>query len=123
MGLLRRSVEILRAEGAEVIVIEPPLYPGVEALYDASIRDDFLAFARELAMDEGVYFVPLEAGPEYGKEDFGDLTHLDMGGASKFTRLVISLLREVLAEERGAEPSAPPAEGAAVQRRGGARAG
>jgi len=114
MGLLRRSVQILRAAGAEVIVIEPPLYPGVEALYDASIRDDFLTFAQELAMDEGVHFVPLEAGPEYAKEDFGDLTHLDMGGASKFTRLVISLLRTVLAEERGA--TVPRGEG-------GARAG
>jgi len=123
MGLLRRSVEILRAEGAEVIVIEPPLYPGVEALYDASIRQDFLAFAKELATDEGVYFVPLEAGPDYAKEDFGDLTHLDMGGASKFTRLVVSLVRELLAAESESAPSAPTRDEADARRRGAARAG
>jgi hypothetical protein len=99
MGLLRRSVAILRAEGAEVIVIEPPLYPGVDALYDARTRDDFLAFAEDLVREYGVHFVPLEAGPGYAKEDFGDLTHLDMGGASKFTRHVISLLRELLDDE------------------------
>jgi hypothetical protein len=135
MGLLRRSVAILRAEGAEVIVVEPPVYPGAEALYDASIREDFLAFAQELAVDEGVHFVPLEAGPRYTKEDFGDLTHLDMGGASKFTRLVISLLRAVLEDELGTPPSRSSSpstreeewdvkgKGAAAGGSGGARAG
>lgn len=95
MGLVRRSVAALREMGIEVMLIEPPIYPGTALLYDATIRDDFVAFARELVRDQGVHFFSLDDGPGFVEADFGDLTHLDRPGAIKFTQWVRDSLSDV----------------------------
>ncbi len=88
MGLVRRSVSVLREAGVEVILIEPPIYPGTALLYDSTIRNDYVAFARQLVRDYGVHFFSLDEGPAFLEADFGDLTHLDRPGAIKFTEWV-----------------------------------
>jgi hypothetical protein len=96
LALLRRSVETLRDNGAQVILVEPPIYPGAQVLYDGSTRDEFLRFSESLVREHGIVFVPLEAQPVYLNEDFGDLTHLDQTGALKFTRVVLDAIRAAL---------------------------
>ena len=94
LALLRRTIEALREEGIAVVIVEPPIHPGAGVLYDTSIRGDFLDFARGLAREEGVRFVPLEAGPGYVEEDFGDLTHLEKSGVIKFTGVITEVILE-----------------------------
>jgi len=96
MGLLRRAVRILRAAGTQVVVVEGPLHPAATALYDTSIRSDFLAFARSLAAEEGVCFVPLEATEPFGPGDFWDLTHVHPAGAQRITQAALAAVRGVL---------------------------
>lgn len=91
-ALLRRSARLLRDAGAEVILLEAPIFPPARVLYDAQLRDDFLRFGRDLSEDSGVTFVPLEAGPAFTPQDFYDITHLQGDGALKFTRWI---LREI----------------------------
>jgi hypothetical protein len=111
MGLVRRAIRGLREDGIPVALVEPPIYPGAELLYDASIRDDFLAFAAELERDLQVYFIPLERAPEYLKRDFGDLTHLERSGSAKFTGVVLSAVRELLGRSGDLQPGSRPRDG------------
>jgi len=96
MALTRRSVELLRGAGVRVVWIEPPLYPGAQALYDEAVRSEFRAFLGSLHRDDGVVFVPRERGPHYEAADFSDLTHLGRSGARKLTRQVYEVLRATL---------------------------
>ena len=89
MALLARSVAKLREEGIEVLLIEPPTYPGARRLYDSAARVEFVEFAEALSRENGVRFVKLEQQEEYRDEDFGDLTHLANEGVAKFTRAVL----------------------------------
>lgn len=96
-GLLRRSAQLLRAAGAEVILLEAPLFPPALALYDASLPEAFERFGRALADESGVRFVPLDAGPPFAPQDFYDLTHLRREGTLKFTRWVFREIDAALA--------------------------
>ena len=100
MTLVRRAVERLRAAGADVILVEAPLSPMAAEYYDATIREEFVAFARDLARDPGVHFVPLERSPRYPEEELIDLVHLKPAGAQKLTAAILGALREILEERR-----------------------
>jgi hypothetical protein len=104
-ALLRRAAQRLLARGSAVVLFEAPLFPGAAPLVDPSFRDDFLAFARSLAREPGVHFVPLEAGPRYEPGEYSDLTHLARPGAEKLTRAVLTAVAAALAE-RAERPAA-----------------
>jgi hypothetical protein len=108
--LLRRAAERLLAAGSAVVLFETPLFPGAAPLADPSFRGDFLAFARSLAREPGVRFVPLEEEPRYQPGDFKDLTHLAEAGARKLTRAALAAAREALAE-RASRRTTPAAGG------------
>jgi len=96
--LVRSAIGELRAAGIPVLVVELPLFPGLEKAYDASTRVDFRDFMRELTTDPGVHFLPLAEQPAYQEEDFEDPVHLGLSGSVKLSRVVIvSSLRIVKA--------------------------
>jgi hypothetical protein len=105
MGLLRRAVRLLREAGAEVVIVEPPLHPATRDLYDPRLRGDFLDFARALARDPGVRFVPIEASGPFAESDFADLVHVARLGADKLLRATARALHEA-----GISPPAAPHE-------------
>lgn len=94
--LFRRSIERLRDAGCRVILVEPPLFPPATILYDPTLRDDFVAFARSLEEESGVTLILREAQPEYATDDFLDLTHVNRRGAAKLTRVIVDAVREEL---------------------------
>ena len=98
MKLGRAAVARLRAAGAQVIIVEGPLSPMAAEYYDATIRVDFVAFARDLAREPGVRFVPLNVSATYPEEEFRDLSHLNETGARKLTGVILGAVREVLEE-------------------------
>jgi hypothetical protein len=98
MTLARRAVGRLRAAGAGVIIVEGPLSPMAAEYYDPTIRDDFVAFARSLALEPGVRFVPLKVSATYPEEEFTDFSHLNEAGARKLTAVILRAVREVLEE-------------------------
>lgn len=95
-GLLARSVEMLRAHGIEVLVVEGPLHPRAATLYDAGLRRDFLAFMARLQREQGVRFTPLEELPAFAPGDFKDLLHTHGPGTRKLTGAVVRALRQTL---------------------------
>ncbi len=105
LALSEQSIEVLRAGGVEVVLVEPPIYPGARALYDSSLRGQFLNFAERLVRDHGVHFVPLDDQPEYGDEDFVDLTHMGRSGVLKFTEAVLEALPDGLDSPAPANPT------------------
>jgi hypothetical protein len=96
-ALIEDTVRRLRACGIQVVVIELPLHPVSLAMFDGALRDEFLAFARDLNAP-GVRFVPLEELRPFGAADFKDLTHLDDRGGAITTRAALAAVRELLAE-------------------------
>lgn len=96
LDLLRSGVARLRAAGVEVILVEPPVFPPAQVLYDPALRDDFVEFATSLAADLGVRFVRREAQPAFGPRDFLDFTHLNRVGAGKLTRVIAEAVRASL---------------------------
>ncbi len=92
-ALIRRAVEVLRAAGVRVAIVEGPLHPAAVDLYDPALRKEFLAFMHSLQSDPGVAFLPLEALEPYAESDFADLVHVGAEGVPKLTRSLIAGLR------------------------------
>ena len=81
--LIRRAVEVLRAAGVRVAIVEGPLHPAAVDLRDPELRGEFLAFARSLQDQLGIAFLPLEAIEPYAESDFADLVHVGPEGVPK----------------------------------------
>lgn len=94
-ALLRSAVETIRRAGIPVIVVETPLHPVSRRLYDVALEEDFAVFARDLAVDPGVRFVPRSEMPAFRDADFIDLMHVSESGRQKLTRAVEPALREM----------------------------
>lgn len=94
MALYRRAVERLREAGVEVVILQGVMHPAANDLYDTSITEEFLAFARELADDTGARFVPRALMPRFAESDFYDLVHTNRRGAAKITRGMLRALRD-----------------------------
>jgi hypothetical protein len=94
MHLYRRAIQELRDAGVEVVVLQGTMHPAARDLYDPQLRDEFVDFARGLADELGVRFVPLTHMPPLAESDFYDLIHTTPGGAAKLTRTLVRELRK-----------------------------
>ncbi len=84
--MMDRCIELLLAEGIEVVIVEGSVHPDSLALFDAAEgRKSFTAWANSAAELPGVHFLPIEQFGEFEPLDFRDLTHLNKRGATKFT--------------------------------------
>ena len=92
-ALIRRAVEVLRAAGVRVAIVEGPLHPASADLHESELRGEFLAFARSLQDDLGIAFLPLDALEPYAESDFADLVHVGPEGIPKLTRSLVAGLR------------------------------
>ena len=95
-NLIERAIRRFRAAGTEVILAEAPLHPLSSQIYDTSIRQDFLDFAKRMETDHGTHFIPLESSGPFPAEDFLDLTHLKGDGSKRFSTKIIQTLHQVL---------------------------
>lgn len=93
---LRRAVETFTASDVAVLIVEAPLHPIAEEIYDVDLRQDFLTFASELAEDPGVSFLPLDPNDPFTAEDFKDLTHLNRPGGERLTRRILDTFVPIL---------------------------
>ncbi len=93
MGLLERAIELLREAGVEVVVVQGVMHPAADDLFDTSLVDRFLAFAKRLVESHGVVFVSRAQMKPFAESDFYDLVHTDARGARKITRGMIAGLR------------------------------
>jgi hypothetical protein len=100
--LIRSAVARLRAAGVQVVVAEGPLHPDAALLYDARLRDDFLAFADALRAEFGIRLLRLEAFGGLSPADFGDMLHLNARGAQRFTRVVVDAVGRALGAREAA---------------------
>lgn len=91
--LVRSAVERLRASGAEVLLVEGPLSPMASEFYDLRLREEFRAFARELARVPGVDWLPSDAIGVFVESDFVDLSHASTSGARKLTGALLRRLQ------------------------------
>ena len=100
MDMMDRCIELLLAEGIEVVIVEGSIHPESLALFDAAEgRKVFTAWAERAAALPGVHFLPHEQFGEFEPLDFRDLTHLNKRGASKFTLAVYDWTARHLAAE------------------------
>ena len=88
-ALVRSTIRELHDAGIPVLIVELPLFPGLEAVYDASTRLDFLDLMQDLEVQYGTHFLPLAKQPRYEESDFEDPIHLGLTGSIKLTRVVI----------------------------------
>jgi hypothetical protein len=102
-ALVRATVEAVIRRGARISIVEAPIHPLGEWLYDLETRKDFRAFAGGLASDPRIEIVELAQLPPFTKDEFRDLTHLNDAGAERLTRHVV----DRLARHAG-DPSHPP---------------
>jgi hypothetical protein len=98
MALIRQAVAQLRESGAQVIIVEGPVHPIAADLQGPHAKQEFRAFASELASDPGVRYLPLESMPPFTTDDFVDLLHLNQAGGEKLTAVTLPVLRRVLTE-------------------------
>jgi len=91
-GIMDRNLELLRAEGIEVVLIEGVVHPATYALYDEErCRGIFLDWARRAAdADPGVHFAPRdELGGLLPADHFRDITHVNKLGARRLTQRIM----------------------------------
>jgi len=107
-SLVTRSIRRFLANDIRVMIVEPPLHPLAERLYDTRTRTDFRRFAHELANDSRVQFLGLEGMAAFRAQEFSDLTHLNVTGAKRYTRRIIDQLAD--GATRPNRPPTPAAE-------------
>ena len=100
MKLLRQTVVELTEAGVDVLLFELPLYPPMGAYYEKSTREEFVSFARDLAANERVHFVPLSATDPVLKDEFVDLTHVSNQGSKRLSEALVAALLEVVEGQR-----------------------
>jgi len=88
MSLLEHALSRLQAQGVAVAILEGPIHPAAPLSYHPQARQEFRGFARRLAREYGIAFIPLEAMPEFPDEEFVDLLHLAEPGVRKLTRAI-----------------------------------
>jgi len=99
-ALVRRTVEVLRAAGVEVIVVQAGMHPATQDYYDRSSREEFVRFAAGLEAELGARFVPLSAQEPLAESDFYDLIHATRSGAAKVTGAILAgLARAGISDE------------------------
>ena len=89
---IRESVDLCRANGAEVRFLLTPEGPGFRAAYAAGARESFESFVQRFAAELQVEVI--DARDWLTDDDFSDSHHPLAGGASKFTA---RFSREILA--------------------------
>jgi hypothetical protein len=94
MALLEEAIRRLRGAGIEVIIVETPLSPLAEPIYDVGLRREFLSFAHSMVRAHGLRFVELDLANPYPARDFSDLVHLKPEGATRLTRTVHRAIHE-----------------------------
>jgi hypothetical protein len=106
-NLVRSAVETLVARKIRVLIVESPIHPAGDRLFDVALREDFRAFAVELTRQEGVEFFSLDRLPAFTEEEFGDLTHLTREGGTRHTRAIVDHLatRVRATHESGPSPA------------------
>lgn len=94
MALLRRSAELLREAGIQLLILEADLHPAAYDLYDRpALHKEFHDFGVQLRNDLGVLFVrPDQEGP-LAESDYYDLIHTTRRGGTKLTRAILRTLR------------------------------
>lgn len=102
MELLRQTVGELTDAGVDVLLYELPLYPPMGAYYELSTRQEFVTFARELAANERVHFVPLSTADPVLETEYIDLTHVSNRGSKRLSEALVSALLQVV-ERRAAK--------------------
>jgi hypothetical protein len=95
-ALLRRAVEVLRSKGIRVLVVETPLHPLAEQIYDPSLRDDFRAFLGDLTRDDDIRFLRREELGELRQDDFSDLLHIAPKGSVRVSLAVGRALQDLI---------------------------
>lgn len=104
-ALVEATVGVLIARDIRVLIVEVPLHPLAALLYDLATRDDFRAFADELALDPRIDMLELTQLPPFREDEFNDLTHLNAVGAVRHTRIIVDrLARHAQAASRVARP-------------------
>lgn len=110
-AVLLDLVEALRGIGSEVLLVEAPIHPVAEEVYDRALREPFLDLAEGLATREGVHFMPLEETGPFGPNDFADLTHLARHrdqAAPRMARRIAERARTLLDREVDSEADETP---------------
>ncbi|GEM_PF-2715397 len=102
MELLGQTVEALTDAGVDVLLYELPLYPPMGAYYEASTRQEFITFARDLAANERVHFVPQSTDDPVLETEYVDLTHVSNRGSKRLSEALVSALLDVV-ERREAD--------------------
>jgi len=102
-ALVRRTVEVLRAAGVEVVVVQGDMHPAAQDYYDPARREEFVRFATGLEAELGARFVPLSAQEPLAESDFYDLIHVTRAGAAKVTRAILAGLERAGISD-GGEP-------------------
>jgi hypothetical protein len=92
LDFLRRSVEILREAGSDVVIIELPVHPAAQRLYDPRLRGEFLTLTTELEDNFAVRVIRLEDQDTFDASDFVDLTHVGAGGTEMTTHTILSTM-------------------------------
>ena len=97
MGLIEKTIEILTQAGSKILIVEGPLNPLTNLLYDEeSTRAEFLSFVDEMKEKHGVHFQRLEETGPFVEKDFTDLLHLKGTSARKLSAKVKQRIIEVL---------------------------
>ena len=91
-ALVRATVDALVAKEIRVLIVEAPIHPAGDRLFDVAHRDDFRSFAQRLANLDRVEFLSLDAMPAFTMNEFGDLTHLNKTGGARLTRTIVDHL-------------------------------
>jgi hypothetical protein len=94
MRLLRDSIHLLLEARVSVLILECPVHSIGQLLEGRGTHDEFMAFARGLSEQAGVWFFPLSSpeAPIFGLDDYDDLFHLNIAGGEKFTRSILAML-------------------------------
>jgi hypothetical protein len=86
-------VEDTKRAGVKLVLVEIPLAPILARELPSGALEEFRAIVAGIAQRQGVRFIPVDdLGEQFQQKDFLEQSHLNLKGATKFSRRVAELL-------------------------------
>ncbi len=88
-----KSVERIQKAGKELLIIDGPVNPKIEAVYENGVEHSYTHFIQNFSSRHSIPLIERRNQPDFDENDFIDFTHLNAEGRLRLTQFLGDYLK------------------------------